>query len=119
MDKKKCFKCGKVKDLTLFYKHKMMNDGHLGKCKECTKKRSSEYSKRHPEKRRASRAAFRENNHELVLTREQSRRDRHRDRFREWHAKYRETHRAEIRESQAAYAKLPQSRASQLIATKR
>ena len=34
---KKCFKCGIEKDLSNFYKHKQMSDGHLNKCIVCTK----------------------------------------------------------------------------------
>lgn len=37
MEKKKCFKCKKTKLLSAFYKHPAMGDGHLGKCKDCTK----------------------------------------------------------------------------------
>ena len=65
---KVCFKCSIEKPLTEYYKHKQMNDGHLGKCKDCTKKDSS---KRHyeitstPEGLEKERSRHREKYHRL------------------------------------------------------
>jgi hypothetical protein len=38
MEIKTCFVCGVEKPLLEYYKHPRMKDGHLNKCKDCTKK---------------------------------------------------------------------------------
>lgn len=50
---KRCFKCGQDKPLDEFYKHPRMADGHLGKCKACTKRDVGEHRQLHLDEIRA------------------------------------------------------------------
>ena len=65
---KKCFKCGVEKTLSEYYKHKGTRDGHLNKCKECTKtdtKLRIEKKSKEPEWVIMERSRSREKHHRL------------------------------------------------------
>ena len=65
---KECFKCNTSKQLSEFYVHKQMGDGHLGKCKVCTKldaKRRSDKLTSTPEGLEAERSRHRDKYYRL------------------------------------------------------
>lgn len=49
MSEKICRDCGETKDLSQFFKHKQMLDGHLHSCKTCRSNYEKERRKNHPE----------------------------------------------------------------------
>lgn len=72
---KTCFKCGIEKPIKEFYKHPRMKDGHLNKCKECTKLDVS--NRRHnPESRHMVLAYDRERGRSLQRKQKQAERCR-------------------------------------------
>ena len=45
MREKECTRCGKVKPLSEFHKHRLSPDGHAYQCKECNKTRARAWTK--------------------------------------------------------------------------
>ena len=61
-----CFKCRRRKRIDLFYAHAYMADGHLNKCKACTRKDVMAYRKSHPEECKRRRRAWMASRPDLV-----------------------------------------------------
>ena len=82
---KKCFKCQNEKPISDFYKHKMMADGHLNKCKDCAKKDVRLHRKDNDSVREYDNRRFRDN---------PERRKKGAENARRWNEKYPERYRA-------------------------
>ena len=49
MQEKKCFKCGRTLPLSEFYTHSQMGDGHLNKCRDCTRADAKRHRHENPQ----------------------------------------------------------------------
>lgn len=100
MNEKICFKCGKNKPISEFYKHSKMADGHLNKCKECAKIDVSDN--------------YQSNiNHPAFVEKE---RKRGRDKY---HRLYEGTGKADKERGQRWIDKYPEKRSASLLACKK
>src|SRR4051812_6075428 len=80
---KRCRKCGELKRLDSFTRHKKTKDGINGECKICTRQRCKTYNANHTAEKRAYDATYRQTNIKKKL---------------EYDRIYRATHSEEIRE---------------------
>lgn len=61
-----CKKCREEKFVSEFYKHKTNRDGLSGSCKSCVLEQKKKWAKANPEKIRARRRVYKENNPEMI-----------------------------------------------------
>ena len=73
---KTCFKCNRTLPKTAFYKHPMMADGLLGKCKKCTKTDTRINRRNHLEYYRAYDSDRAQQQHRKKLSTENTARNR-------------------------------------------
>lgn len=89
---KRCFKCGKTKELLHFYKHAAMRDGHLNKCKECTKQDVNKHRQENLLKIRAYDRMRGAMPHRLAASKERGKSEKYRQIHKGSMAKYLEEH---------------------------
>lgn len=121
MNEKKCTKCTIVRPLTDFYADKRkVHDGLQSQCKHCQSERRSQWRKDNPDKDKAQRQRYYDNNSDAILQRQRQRRlekpdsnksavrrwrernlDRHKNMVANWASRNREKLNAIAREKRA------------------
>lgn len=73
---KTCFKCNRTLPIEEFYAHHAMADGHLNKCKQCTRSDTQQNRRRHVEYYREYDSGRSRLPHRVVMRKEYGRRQR-------------------------------------------
>lgn len=89
---KRCTKCGEIKPLSEFYKHKRMKDGLTSECKPCCKARTRRNQEKDPERHRKRNRLHYENNKEAYIQRARAWAKANPEKRAEQHKLYRKRH---------------------------
>lgn len=96
MDKKKCPKCGQLKDIGEFYKNKTRRDGFSVYCKDCITNYSHDYYEKNTEECKERLNKWRKANSEYVKERDKKYREENPDIEFKKQQRYRETHKEQL-----------------------
>ena len=89
---KKCPKCKKDKELSEFYANKHTKSGLASWCKDCGKKKMTEYHKEHREKHNNYQAEYRLRNLETIKAKKREYRENHREKLNARGREYKKLH---------------------------
>lgn len=64
---KKCYMCGKILSLDMFYRNKTKSDGLTSECKKCAKTRTKNYALNNPEQIKAYRKEYHQKNKDQII----------------------------------------------------
>lgn len=101
--KKQCGKCGEIKNIEEFYKHKRNKDGFSSDCKICTKKNRKEYYEDNKDKKIEYQLKYYEENKEKLKEYKKEWYNERKEELKEYKKKYYEENKEKLKEHKKKY----------------
>lgn len=101
--KKQCGKCGEIKDIEEFPKHKSHKDGYNSSCKKCCNKKSNKYYQTNKDKILEDRKEYYEDNKEEILEYKKIYREENKEKLVKWRKEHYQENREEILKKRKEY----------------